>query len=906
MSASAEAAAPGEDGGMAPVAAKTDVIIGNLKRDVDMEALKALLCQLGRLTNFRLQQPPGIDPNSPATGIVEYASAEDATRVVSHVHGKLILGRPVTAWIATPGSSAKPPVLGASTPNPPPSTTASPGPSRATYQGKVDRRNPTPSHGQNGGRYPPAAGDNGSHDNQRWERPPGPQQGQRVPDRGPPPRVYNEDYPNPRQQQQQQQQHQQQAPPPQQQRRPQQPQQQPWRNGRPAPPSGMNPAGAARYRGEDEPARYPEQQQQQQWHEHGHGEEDEAALWEPSGRNHYPPPAHRAPVRRDPAAPYHPPAGAGPRSSGWYDEADSRDAPPGPHAAYGDGAQLRAPPPGRAMMPRGVSGGSLGVPPRSDDGYGDEDVPAGERPRARAPRSVRPPGRAASWTNDAEYSVPPPPISIKGEDFEKEVVKAAALLVAEREMRAREEARKKGKGDQKTAADDDEPASGREERKKSKKGDGKARGSGRPAGGGEDSEKRKKRESSSHKDDKGDDARPKSKKTRRVDGSPHGGGRADGRSEDRHGPSGRRSVEPKGKVKTRDESRGRQEGEDGDRYHEDGGRRKHKDKDQDPRGNDSWPRPGGGGGAGSPRENPWESSTADSGYYVHVGGLSFSTTFTTLAKRFAAFGDVTGFKAIFNKVSCRTAETSGRRGSKEEAAKAAVLTASSGFAFISFENERGMEKAVEGMDGQMMDGHVLKVSRGHGPRMAGKPPGGFNTHRPQGQGGPAAPSQRAPHRFPEPKNNEAYDQGYKTKPRLDRGDRRSIELTEAIREASQSARRGGGAGRPGGGKGPETDRGGPVDPLGALRSPRPAISSRKEATPSARPPEANGRFRNGYGVNPGNRDDNNAFRTFRREGGEDTRPPNSNRSATWRADSRPGARPMNAARGDTRKVIGRP
>lgn len=38
-----------------------------------------------------------------ATGIVEYASAEDASRVVAHVHGKLILGRPVTAWVPVPG-----------------------------------------------------------------------------------------------------------------------------------------------------------------------------------------------------------------------------------------------------------------------------------------------------------------------------------------------------------------------------------------------------------------------------------------------------------------------------------------------------------------------------------------------------------------------------------------------------------------------------------------------------------------------------------------------------------------------------------------------------------------------------------------------------------------------------------
>lgn len=36
-----------------------------LDRDVDKEALKALLRQLGHVTNFNLQQPPGNDPASP-------------------------------------------------------------------------------------------------------------------------------------------------------------------------------------------------------------------------------------------------------------------------------------------------------------------------------------------------------------------------------------------------------------------------------------------------------------------------------------------------------------------------------------------------------------------------------------------------------------------------------------------------------------------------------------------------------------------------------------------------------------------------------------------------------------------------------------------------------------------------
>lgn len=112
----------------------------------------------------------------------------------------------------------------------------------------------------------------------------------------------------------------------------------------------------------------------------------------------------------------------------------------------------------------------------------------------------------------------------------------------------------------------------------------------------------------------------------------------------------------------------------------------------------------------------WEPSTADTGFYVHVGGVSFSTTFTTLAKRFAAFGDVNGFKVIFNKVSCRTGGSGGGGGgggkTREDAIKPAVVTASTGFAFISFDNEEGMEKAIVGMDNQVLDGHLLKVRTG--------------------------------------------------------------------------------------------------------------------------------------------------------------------------------------------------
>ena len=570
------------------------------------------------------------------------------------------------------------------------------------------------------------------HEDPRWERPPPPQQGQRGP---PPPGAYGDGYSHNQRQQQQ-----------------------PWHpGGRPTPrqqggPGGATagPGGASRFRGEgDRAAHYADRQ----WQDHGHDEEDESGAWERSERHHYPPPVHLAPpMRREHPAAYHRPAPPGPtHGSGWYEEADSRGGVPA-RGAYGDGSgQLRGPS-GRGMMPRDASGGAPAVPPRgSDDGYGDEGIPAGKRRRPPPPGGAArggmlPPGRAAAaaWTEDEEYTVPPPAISIKGEDFEKEVVKAAALLVAEREMRAREEARKQGKKqdwpDGEAPPGDEEESHTESKRKSGSKarsgGGGGGGGSSRSAGKEGGKPHRKKLEPSSsrgeYQDDKGDGDRPKKKRTRRDDdgggdggggggSSPHGNGRTESRGDDRdrHSSNGKRSAEevPSSKAKwiAREESRGRHH-LPADYYHHPADDR---DRERDSRYQDSRPREkeiyssrSRGGDGGSPRGGgafPYEHSTADTGYYVHVGGLSFSTTFTTLAKRFAAFGDVNGFKVIFNKVSCSAAETSKRRGSKDEPAKAAVVTASSGFAFVSFDNERGMEKAVEGMDGQELDGHILKV-----------------------------------------------------------------------------------------------------------------------------------------------------------------------------------------------------
>eukprot|EP00752_Nemacystus_decipiens_P004135 g3784.t1 len=917
MSSSAGSTMTPGNGSEAPVATKTTVVIGNLKRDVDKEALNTLLCQLGRVTNFRLQQPPGVDPASPATGIVEYASAEDAGRVVAHVHGKLILGRPVTAWVPVPGGSPPPLPQGPPVPNVAgPNSTPAPGdPARAAYLGDM----------KNGARYPKPMVQMGGHEDARWERPPPPQQGQGQ--RGPPPPgAYGDGYPRNQRQQQQQ-------------------QQQPWHPaGRPAPPPQQQggPAGAAagaagaasRFRGEGDPAAH---YGERQWQDQGHDEQDESGGWERPDRHHYPPHAHRAPpMRREHPAAYHRPPPPGPaHESGWYDEADSRGGGGSvpAHAAYGDsGGQLRGPPSRGVMPPRG-----------SDDGYGEEGIPAGKRRRppppggAAARGGMLPPGRgaaaaAAGWTEDAEYTVPPSAISIKGEDFEKEVVKAAALLVAEREMRAREEARNMGKTQ---GWPDGEPPpedeGGHADGKRESGSKARSGGAGSSRSAGEEGKSQRKRQESSssrgraggggkYPDDKGDDNnRPKKKRSRHDDGggggsSPHGNGRAESRGDDhRHSSNGKSSPaegpSSKGKPKAREESRAihhpaddRDRGRDRDSRPREDSRGRYKDRDsrsRDKGGRSSRSRPSArpgssgwdqdrGGDGGSPRGGgggrpPYEHSTADTGFFVHVAGLSFSTTFTTLAKRFAAFGDVNGFKVIFNKVSCSAAKTGKRRGSKDETAKAAVVTASSGFAFISFDDERGMEKAVECMDGQELDGHILKVTRG---KYATRSKSVAASSRSQTR--PPSSAQRAPHRRPEPRGNQEHDQQqarkvHKPQTRPERvGDRRHAPISSAgsaaapssFKRDAQGSRDGGGGGDRAGGGGGSGSRGGgrnggeknrdpSPDPLGALRSPRPTTTSRKDA-PVAKL-EVNGRVKIGYGGGkPGGRDNG---------GGDDTASP---------------------------------
>ena len=714
-----------------------------------------------------------------------------------------------------------------------------------------DPRNPrsiAPTRGSDGREDPRSAHPSAA----AWERPP-PPPNQRVAERSAPREDFADAYSHPQQQQLQQ--------------------QQSWSS---RGENGATPA-ASRYMDEGDHDSYggpPRQQQQVQLHQQqqyqqqqqrqwqrreSHDDGDEAA-WEQPGRHHYPP-ARRAPTVRPEQHPAHMQYG---QSSRWQDEAEPHGSPRGGYTGVVDGGGVG----GQRRMPhRGPPRGYADMPPHHeprgdesyDDGDFDDDVPGAKRRRPLPPhpagsgsaRGAPPPGARAAWAEDAGYTLPPAP-SIRGEDFEKEVVKAAALLVAEREIRNREEARK---GETRDWPEEADPSRRYEERKVTPRAHRDTESHGAPAHGAllhggsvhgaapvrsstegrrrplsvegadrrgqrnGDSRERLERDArsggrgggsargggsgrggssgrgssggaadrSSWKDGAADETWGGNKRAR-GDGSPGGGRAGGGRTEDRQvkgrgegkGEGRRTSGEkfsadgPKTKPARRADSRERHLAESrGDRHRDDskgkyrdeirakgdgrplsaGGskdKKRHPASTLDSEAPTSWERngkradlnaedesrawhAGAGGDADSSRDGGHNTAnfksrdmgSGDTGYFVHVGGISFSTTFTTLAKRFAAFGDVNGFKVIFNQVTCRSADTDGGgsggdrghksarryegRGAKDEANKAAVVTASTGFAFISFEDERGMEKAIAGMNDQMLDGHVLKV-----------------------------------------------------------------------------------------------------------------------------------------------------------------------------------------------------
>lgn len=102
---------------------------------------------------------------------------------------------------------------------------------------------------------------------------------------------------------------------------------------------------------------------------------------------------------------------------------------------------------------------------------------------------------------------------------------------------------------------------------------------------------------------------------------------------------------------------------------------------------------------------------------LFVGGLSWNTTDDGLREAFAAFGEVTDAKVITDRDTGR----------------------SRGFGFVTFSNKEEADAAIEGMNGNTLDGRTLNVNeaqeRSRGPGGGGGGRGGYGGGGGGGYGG---------------------------------------------------------------------------------------------------------------------------------------------------------------------------
>ncbi|CAM8937786.1 hypothetical protein QQ045_012814 [Rhodiola kirilowii] len=107
-------------------------------------------------------------------------------------------------------------------------------------------------------------------------------------------------------------------------------------------------------------------------------------------------------------------------------------------------------------------------------------------------------------------------------------------------------------------------------------------------------------------------------------------------------------------------------------------------------------------------------ASSDVEYRCFVGGLAWATDDRSLETAFGQFGDVLESKIINDRETGR----------------------SRGFGFVTFASEQSMRDAIEGMNGQDLDGRNITVneaqSRGSGGGGGG---GGFGGGRREGGGG---------------------------------------------------------------------------------------------------------------------------------------------------------------------------
>ncbi|KAL8540231.1 hypothetical protein ACS0TY_001711 [Phlomoides rotata] len=105
-------------------------------------------------------------------------------------------------------------------------------------------------------------------------------------------------------------------------------------------------------------------------------------------------------------------------------------------------------------------------------------------------------------------------------------------------------------------------------------------------------------------------------------------------------------------------------------------------------------------------------SAEDVEYRCFVGGLAWSTTDQSLEQAFSQFGEVIESKIINDRETGR----------------------SRGFGFVTFKDEQSMRDAIEGMNGQDLDGRSITVNEAQSRGSGGGGGGGFRGPRRDGGG----------------------------------------------------------------------------------------------------------------------------------------------------------------------------
>ncbi|PON57869.1 Splicing factor-like protein [Parasponia andersonii] len=96
--------------------------------------------------------------------------------------------------------------------------------------------------------------------------------------------------------------------------------------------------------------------------------------------------------------------------------------------------------------------------------------------------------------------------------------------------------------------------------------------------------------------------------------------------------------------------------------------------------------------------------SADVEYRCFVGGLAWATDSQSLEQAFAQFGEIVESKIINDRETGR----------------------SRGFGFVTFSNEKAMRDAIEGMNGQNLDGRNITVNEAQSRGSGGGGGGGYS------------------------------------------------------------------------------------------------------------------------------------------------------------------------------------